>query len=314
MTVIETTGLTKRYRKQLAVDGISFAVERGQVYGFLGPNGSGKTTTIGMLLGIINPTGGAICLFGLSGYRGLHEARQRIGATLENPNFYPYLSGLDNLRVVASVKGAGERDIADALELVGLTARARSKYQSYSLGMKQRLALAATMLGNPDLIILDEPANGLDPEGMREIREIIGRLAERGKTIFLSSHLLWEVERTCTHVAILNRGKIVREGPVGEITAGKTLAEVRAGDPEVLRSVVADYPGATGAHIAGESVIVELEDPDLAGLNEFAASRGIYLSHLAPRQQSLEDVFIELTRTDAVPTETEATLMQGGVS
>lgn len=314
MQIIETKGLTKRYPRQVAVDGISFAVERGQIFGFLGPNGSGKTTTIGMLLGIINPTSGGIRLFGLEGYRGLHQARQRIGATLENPNFYPYLSGLDNLRVVANVKGVGSREIAAALDLVKLTDRARSKYQTYSLGMKQRLALAATMLGDPDLIILDEPANGLDPEGMREIREIILALADRGKTIFLSSHLLWEVERTCTHLAILSRGRIVRHGPVREITAGRTLARLRGGDLEVLRSIVADYPGATGARVEDDSVVVELEDDDLAALNEFAASRGVYLSFLAPEQQSLEDVFISLTGPGATRAEVGSTLVPGGVA
>jgi ABC-2 type transport system ATP-binding protein len=314
MTAIETQGLTKRFPKQVAVDGISFAVERGQVFGFLGPNGCGKTTTIGMLLGIINPTAGGIRLFGLDGYRGLIQARQRIGATLENPNFYPYLSGLDNLRVVANVKGVGAREVDAALDLVGLTARARSKYQTYSLGMKQRLALAATMLGDPDLIILDEPANGLDPEGMREIREIIHALADRGKTIFLSSHLLWEVERTCTHLAILTRGKIVRQGPVREITAGKVLARIRGGDLEVLRTIVAEYPGATGARVEDDAVVAELVDDDLAALNEFAASRGVYLSFLAPEHQSLEDVFIALTGTAGAPPETDPALVAGGVA
>ena len=204
MPVIETRELSKRYGKVQAVDRISFSVESGQVFGFLGPNGSGKTTTIGMLLGIITPTGAGFRLFGESG-RGLHKVRRRMGATLEQPNFYPYLSGWDNLRITANVKGAGRTEVEEALEVVGLSDRRRSKFKTYSLGMKQRLALAATMLGDPALIILDEPANGLDPEGMREIREIIGALAARGKTIFLSSHLLWEVERTCTHVAITSQ-------------------------------------------------------------------------------------------------------------
>jgi ABC-2 type transport system ATP-binding protein len=298
MQIIETLELRKRYRKQVAVDGITFTVQRGQVFGFLGPNGSGKTTTIGMLLGIITPTAGEIRLFGLSGARGLHQARRRIGATLETPNFYPYMSGLDNLRIVANVKRVGRQEIDAALDLVGLSARARSKYKTYSLGMKQRLALAATMLGNPELIILDEPANGLDPEGMREIREIIGALAAQGKTIFLSSHLLWEVERTCTHVAILSKGRIVRQGTVREMTAGNTLAAVRGGDPAVLCALAADYPGAVSVRMADEEVLVELRDPDLAALNEFLAGRGVYLSYLAARQQSPEEVFIELTRTD----------------
>jgi ABC-2 type transport system ATP-binding protein len=298
MQVIETIELRKRYPKQVAVDGITFTVGPGQVFGFLGPNGSGKTTTIGMLLGIITPTAGEIRLFGLSGYRGLHQARQRIGATLETPNFYPYLSGLDNLRIVANVKRVGRREIDAALDQVGLTVRATSKYQTYSLGMKQRLAIAATMLGDPALIILDEPANGLDPEGMREIREIIGALAAQGKTIFLSSHLLWEVERTCTHVAILRKGQIVRQGTVREMTAGNALAAVRGGDPAVLCALAAEYPGAVSARVVGEDVVVELRSDDLAALNEFVAGRGVYLSYIMPRQQSLEEVFMEMTRTD----------------
>lgn len=299
MYVIETHELTKRYGKLTAVDGISFAVESGQVFGFLGPNGSGKTTTIGMLLGITTPTAGGIRLLGLSGGRGLPRARRRIGATAEAPNFYPYLSGYDNLRIVANVKGVDPRGIDAALETVRLSARARDRYSTYSLGMKQRLALAATILGDPELIILDEPTNGLDPEGMREIREIILELAERGKTIFLSSHLLHEVERTCTHVAILRRGRIVRQGSVHEVAGGGTVVELRGGDPDALLAIVADYPPAVGFQRSGDAVIVDLNDDDLSALNAFVASRGIYLSHLAPRPRSLEEAFFEVTRAGA---------------
>ncbi len=302
MHVIETRGLTKRYPKQLAVDRIGFTVEAGQVFGFLGPNGSGKTTTIGMLLGIVTPTAGEIELFGLSGRRGLHRARQRVGATLENPNFYPYLSGLDNLRVVANVKRVGRRDIDAALALVGLTARRKDRYATYSLGMKQRLAVAATMLGDPELIVLDEPANGLDPEGMREIRDIIAELASRGKTIFLSSHLLFEVERTCTHVAIIRRGRIVRQGSVAEIVAGNVVAELSGGgatSPAALAALVSEYPAAAGVTVDGDVVRLRLEDDDLAALNRFCVERGVYLSHLALRRQSLEEAFMELTGADA---------------
>ena len=200
MSIIETFDLTKRYGTRrgesvLAVDRVSFAVEQGQVFGFLGPNGSGKTTTIGMLMGIINPTGGSFRLFGASEPRDLVTARARVGATLETPNFYPYMSGRDSLRVAAAVKGVGRPRIEKCLELVGLADRSRDRFRTYSLGMKQRLALAATMLNDPELVVLDEPANGLDPQGMREVREIIRILADRGKTIFLSSHLLWEVEQ-----------------------------------------------------------------------------------------------------------------------
>jgi len=297
VSVIETNGLTKRYRKVLAVDGISFNVEPGQVFGFLGPNGSGKTTTIGMLVGIISPTGGGFRLFGGSTERELHAARQRIGATLEYPNFYPYMTGRDNLRIAANIKGKGRAEIDQALEIVGLTRRARDVFKTYSLGMKQRLALAATMLGDPELIILDEPANGLDPEGMREIRDIIKALAERGKTIFLSSHLLWEVERTCSHVAIIKHGRIIRQDSVKDITAGTVLAELRAAELEKLRRIVSEYPDARSVHGDEETLVVELGSEDLAPLNRFITERGLYVSHLALRSKSLEDVFMELTAT-----------------
>lgn len=293
--VIETEGLTKRFRKTTAVDGISFTVEAGQVFGFLGPNGSGKTTTIGMLTGIITPSGGGFRLFGSATASERLAARRRMGATLEQPNFYPYLTGRNNLRIAANVKGVGMQAVDRALELVGLGKRQKDQFKTYSLGMKQRLALAATMLGDPELVILDEPANGLDPEGMREIREIIGRLAEAGKTIFLSSHLLWEVERTCTHVAILKQGRILRQASVSEITSGSVVAELRAPDVDGLRAIVDGFPKARGTRVVDGLVVVELEDEDLSSLNRFAADRGVYVSHLALRQKSLEDVFMELT-------------------
>ena len=296
--VIETEGLTKRFRKTTAVDGISFTVEAGQVFGFLGPNGSGKTTTIGMLTGIITPSGGRFRLFGSATARERLAARRRMGATLEQPNFYPYLTGRDNLRIAANVKGVGGKELERVLEMVGLSKRQKDQFKTYSLGMKQRLALAATMLGNPELVILDEPANGLDPEGMREIREIIGRLADAGKTIFLSSHLLWEVERTCTHVAILKQGRILRQASVAEITTGSVVAELRAPDPDRLRTIVEGFPRARGSRVVDGTVVVELEDEDLAPLNRFVAERGVYVSHLALRQKSLEDVFMELTGAD----------------
>jgi ABC-2 type transport system ATP-binding protein len=178
---------------------------------------------------------------------------------------------------------------------VGLTKRAKDQFKTYSLGMKQRLALAATMLGDPELVILDEPANGLDPEGMREIREVIGRLADQGKTIFLSSHLLWEVERTCTHVAVLQQGRILRQASVKDITAGSAIAEVRGGPADRLRAVVGEYPGARAVRVEQDTVVAEVEQEDLSDLNRFIAERGVWVSHLALRQRSLEDVFMELT-------------------
>ena len=292
--IIQTFGLSKRYRKTTAVDGITLRVEPGQVFGFLGPNGAGKTTTIGLLLGIINPTGGHFRLFGGESAAELHDARRRIGATLEYPNFYPYLSGRDNLRIVANVKGRDSNEIDRVLDLVGLGRRAKQKFKAYSLGMKQRLALAATMLGDPELIILDEPANGLDPEGMREIREIIRGLGERGKTIFLSSHLLAEVERTCSHVAIIQHGRIVRQDCVADVTS-HGVAGLRSADLAALETAVAEYPAAQWVRRRGDRVVSELEDSDLAALNQWLAGRGIHVSHLAFEARSLEDVFMEAT-------------------
>jgi ABC-2 type transport system ATP-binding protein len=295
MNVIQATDLTKKYSRLTAVDRISFTVESGQVFGFLGPNGSGKTTTIGMLLGIIASTGGDIRLFEQYGMDQLHTARSRIGATLETPNFYPYLSGRENLSVVARIKDADKPAIDRALDEVGLASRQKDLFSKYSLGMKQRLAIAAAMLGNPDLVILDEPANGLDPAGMREIRDIIASLAAQGKTIFVSSHLLHEVEQTCTHVAIIKRGRILMQGSLDSLIGGHTVAAVRSDDLDALHNAAKAYDGATSATIEKDEVLIELTTPDLAALNRYLAAQGLYVSYLTPRKQSLEDVFMELT-------------------
>ena len=298
MTVIETAGLTKRFPAVLAVDRVSLTVEQGQVFGFLGPNGSGKTTTIGMLMGIIKPTAGSFRLFGAGAPRDLLAARARVGATLETPNFYPYLSGRDNLRIAAAIKGIGKARIEECLDIVGLSGRGKHRFRTYSLGMKQRLALAATMLNDPELIVLDEPANGLDPKGMKEVRDIIRLLAERGKTIFLSSHLLWEVERTCTHVSIVRKGRVVGTGTVAEIVGGEVPAVVRAEDGERLRAALEAFPEATSVRASDEGLVVALASDDLAALNRYLTGQGIYVSHLARRHRSLEDAFMDLTGED----------------
>ncbi len=299
MAVIEARALSKRYKEVVAVDQATFDVEPGQVFGFLGPNGSGKTTTIGMLLGIIRPTSGAFRLLGASAPAELVAVRRRVGATLEVPNFYPYLSGRDNLRITARVKGAGPERIEECLGLVGLTARARHRFKTYSLGMKQRLALAAAMLNDPELVILDEPANGLDPQGMIEIRQLIGDLAGRGKTIFLSSHLLWEVERTCTHVAIIRNGRVMTTGAVEDIVAGDPHVVVKSDDLERLRQALEEYPGVSAARVEGDGVVARLAAGDIGRLNGHLASRGIHPSHLAAKERSLEDVFMQITGSAA---------------
>lgn len=296
MPVIETSGLSKSYGKTLAVDGLDITVERGQVFGFLGPNGAGKTTTIGMLMGIITPTEGSFRLLGSGSPSELLQARLRVGATLEQPNFYPYLTCRDNLKLVARVKGTEPSQIDEVLDTVGLLGRQKTKFGACSLGMKQRLALGATMLGKPELLVLDEPANGLDPEGMREIREIILRLAGEGTTIFLSSHLMWEVERTCTHVAILRKGQVVRQATVSELTDGEgAIAMLRAEDAETLQARIAGYPGIGKISRDGDVVRTTVEDGDLAALNRWLTDRDVYVSHLSLEQRTLEEAFLEAT-------------------
>ena len=320
MAVIETFELTKRYGTRransvLAVDQASFTVEQGQVFGFLGPNGSGKTTTIGMLVGIINPTGGTFRLFGASEPRDLVAARARVGATLETPNFYPYLSGRDNLRVDRNgIKSVGQPRIEECLELVGLADRAKHRFKTYSLGMKQRLALAATMLNDPELIILDEPANGLDPQGMREIREIIGILAGRGKTIFLSSHpVVGESNAPAPTCRSSGREGIVVTGTVEEVVSSGTAAFLRAEDVDALEAALGEYPGGVIGAPAGRRGRRRPSNPTtLASLNRYLAGQGIHVSHLAPYRQSLEDAFMDLTEGD-FDSMTEIAIMSGAV-
>jgi ABC-2 type transport system ATP-binding protein len=299
MNIIEVSNLSKVYANPLrrtekrAVDNISFTVEQGQVFGFLGPNGSGKTTTIGMLLDIINRTSGNIALFGST---NLNAARKRMGATLETPNFYPYLSGYDNLKIVAHIKRISEQRIQEILELVKLANRQRDKFKAYSLGMKQRLALASAMLSDPELIILDEPANGLDPEGIREIREIIKDLGRSGKTVFLSSHLLDEVEQTCTHVAVIKEGKLLTQGSVKELTGRNAAVRLQSSNLDALKQAVTRYPKTISTNIRNASIYAALEDNDMAALNQFLAGEGIFVSHLSEERQSLEEVFLEITQ------------------
>lgn len=306
MAVIETSALSKRYAggfrgsPTLAVDGISFAVEPGQVFGFLGPNGSGKTTTIGMLLGIITPTSGVFRLFGKEGAEEILAARQRIGATLEYPNFYPYLSCRRNLELVAAVKGRGADDIDRVLGTVGLTQRQKTKFSACSLGMKQRLAIGATLLGDPELIILDEPANGLDPAGQREIRDVIRALGDAGKTIFLSSHILHDVERMCTHVGIIEKGRLVQQGSVAELTATQPRAALRSDKTaSELADAVRAFTATRDAEVRGELVIADIDEGDLSALNRFLVERGIALNQIGMERQTLESVFMSLTDDSA---------------
>jgi ABC-2 type transport system ATP-binding protein len=236
-SVITTSGLTKTFGSFAAVQDLYIDVLRGDVFGFLGPNGSGKTTTIRMLLGLIRPTSGRASLFGMDNATRLRDILPRLGAIVETPVFYPFLSGMDNLRIVAAASGmklgqANQARIDEVLDLVDLGARGRDNYRTYSLGMKQRLAIGATLLTDPDLILLDEPTNGLDPAGVNEIRQLILHLAATGKTIFLSSHILYEIQQVCNRVAILQKGRLIKQGSVDEMLREGEQLVVRLGTAE----------------------------------------------------------------------------------
>ena len=223
--VLSTHQLTKNYGKLCAVNQLNLEVKRGQIFGMLGPNGSGKTTTLGMLMGVTNPSSGSFSWFGEP---ATHHTRKKIGAVLEHPIFYPYLSGQKNLELNAMIKGADPKNIPKVLKTVDLTLRKDDKYRTYSLGMKQRLAIASALVSDPIILILDEPTNGLDPMGIAEIREIVKRIADDGKTIILASHLLDEVQKVCTHFAVLRKGKLMHSGPVDDVGKGEETVEVMA--------------------------------------------------------------------------------------
>ena len=305
MSALEVQGLTKRYGKTLAVDNVTFSVRSGQIFGFLGPNGSGKTTTIGMIFDVINPTDGRISVFGRSNREALAE--RRLGGTLEQPNLYPYMTGRDNLRIVAAIKELDKKHIEPALKAVDLRDAANRVVSGYSLGMKQRLGLAAAMLGDPELLIFDEPTNGLDPDGMREIREIILALSRSGRTIFLSTHLLDEVEKICTHVAILNRGRLQRAGKVTDFTSRKARLRLRAEDLTQLLNVLGGCEFAKNVRTVGNAVCLDLTSGSPASLNRYLAERGIYLSDLSSQRESLEQAFLSLTE-QAQPRDRETSL------
>ncbi|KAF4406290.1 ABC transporter ATP-binding protein [Streptomyces lycii] len=301
--VIVTQGLTKRFRGgQLAVDGLDLAVPRGSVFGFLGPNGSGKTTTIRMLMGLIEPTSGSARLLGSPVPRGLRRVLPEVGALIEGPALYGFLSGRDNLRRYDAADPTADprtrtARIGDALERVGLAAAAGKKARAYSLGMKQRLGLAAALLQPRQLLVLDEPTNGLDPQGMREIRSLVRELAADGTTVFLSSHLLDEIEQVCTHAAVMTRGRLVVQGPVAELSAGARgrLAVTTPDRADAVR--VLKEHGVTDLAVAGEKVTGELPvpPPDLAVLNAALVRADVRVRAFGAERASLEDAFVALT-------------------
>jgi len=294
MPALTVNKLYKNYGSLVALDGLDLTVEDGQVFGLLGPNGSGKTTLLAVLLDVLQPSGGSFTWFG--GREGEH-VRKRIGALLETPNFYPYLNADQNLSIVAAIKGVSEERLDELLELVQLRERRRSPYRTYSLGMKQRLALAACLVGDPEVLILDEPTNGLDPEGMVEVRHIIQKIAAQGRTIILASHMLDEVEKICSDVAIIKKGRLLAVGAVGSILSDQPTVELGADDIEKLFHVLSSATFVKKIGRSDNHLILELEPGRNPGeLNRLAFEHGIVLDHLVLKRQSLEVEFLEITR------------------
>ena len=293
--ILEINQLTKHYGSLKAVDNVSFKIEKGHVYGILGPNGSGKSTTLGMVLNVVNPPSGSYSWF--EGNVNNHNALKQIGAIIERPNFYPNMDAVQNLRLVCKIKSIPEDKIDEKLELVDLLSRKHSPFNTYSLGMKQRLAIASALLNDPEILILDEPTNGLDPQGIRKIRDIIQHIAAQGTTILLASHLLDEVEKVCTHVIVLRKGHMLYCGPVEEMNKNFGSIFIDAKDRSALNDFLKtqSYAGTTEENIDGLEVKL-LNDVDTTQINQDAYNSGIVLSKLMFKKQSLEDQFIELTK------------------
>jgi len=294
MPILTIENLSKSYGRIQALKNVSFSVPEGSVFGILGPNGSGKTTMLGTIMDILKPTSGTYKLFDEVPTE-LH--RRRIGTLLETPNFYHYLSGIKNLEIAAEIKQHGKEDIPRVLEMVDLTKRKDSKFSTYSLGMKQRLAIASCLLGNPKVLVFDEPTNGLDPVGIAEIRDLMKNLYREGKTIIMASHLLDEVEKVCTHVAILRKGELVASGNVNEILSNEDMVEVGAQNDEKLMQVLRNMNNQI--RVSKEGGMVKVFFPvgtaDLESINKYCFNNGIILNHLLLKKKSLESRFFELT-------------------
>lgn len=291
--LVETSGLTKRYGSKItAVDDLDLTVNRGEVYGFLGPNGAGKTTTLRMLLGLIKPSSGKARVLGES--PGTLASLSKVGALVESPAFYPYLSGRDNLKVVARYSGADKSRIGEVLEQVELAGRAKDKYKKYSLGMKQRLGVAAALLKDPELLILDEPTNGLDPQGMADMRTLIRDLGRGERTVLLSSHLLGEVEQICDRVGVIQKGKLVAEGTVAELR-GQSGLYIRAEPIEEAARISEKLAGVEEVQQKDGMLRLTIDPEKAAEINGKLVEAGLRVSELRPAEQTLEEVFLQLT-------------------
>jgi len=294
--ILTVENLNKNYGALLAVNNISLQIEKGSVYGILGPNGSGKTTTLGMLLGVIHPTSGTFNWFGKPLSK---NSLQRIGALLEQPNIYPYLSAVNNLKIVCDIKQTNYNRIDEVLQLVDLYNRKDDKYKNFSLGMKQRLAIASALVNNPEVLVLDEPTNGLDPQGIAHIRDIINKVAQQGTTILLASHMLDEVEKVCSHVAVLKGGKVLFNGAVHEVLGDNATVELAASDETLLYEALTKLPYIKSvSKSTGNKLVASLNTNDISGsrINADLQMQGIMVSHLVTRKKSLESYFLEVTK------------------
>ena len=297
-TILSISNLNKRFNKYVhAVKNVSFEIQKGNVYGILGPNGSGKSTTLGIVLNVVNKTSGSFEWFG--GKVATHEALKKVGAIIERPNFYPYMSAKENLELVCKIKGTSFQKVDEKLELVGLLERKNDKFRTYSLGMKQRLAIASALLNDPEILILDEPTNGLDPQGIRQIRDIIKVIAAQGTTILLASHLLDEVEKVCSHVVVLRKGEMLYQGTVHNMLDQISFFELQTNDIQKLQTVLATHPEIEKmVEQNGKLLVYTKKELIASDLNAFLFQNNIALDHLVKRKNSLEEQFLQLTNNN----------------
>jgi ABC-2 type transport system ATP-binding protein len=293
-SILTINNLTKKFGYLTAVNDLSFTINKGNVYGILGPNGSGKSTTLGIVLNVVNKTSGDFKWF--DGSVTTHNALKKVGAIIENPNFYPYMSAYDNLRLVCKIKGVDLSKIDEKLEIVGLVERKNSKFKTYSLGMKQRLAIASALLNDPQILILDEPTNGLDPQGIHQIRQIIKDIANDGTTILLASHLLDEVEKVCSHVVVLRKGVKLYSGRVDEMISSHGFFELKTVNEKELLSILENDNSFGKVKKEAGLITAFLNKPmEASTFNKLMFEKGITLSHLIQRKESLEEQFLQLT-------------------
>lgn len=293
-TALQLRNITKKFGYLTAVNDLSFDIDKGAIYGILGPNGSGKSTTLGMILNVVNKTSGSYSWFG--GTTDTHNALKRVGAIIERPNFYPYMSAQQNLKLVCKIKGISVEAIDRVLETVGLLDRKDSAFKTFSLGMKQRLAIASALLNDPEVLILDEPTNGLDPQGIHQIREIIKGIAQQGTTILLASHLLDEVEKVCSHVVVLRQGQKLYSGRVDDMIASHGFFELKTNEPEKLITFIENHSKFSKHKIENDLITAFLSEP--LGPEEFIKElfeHQITPTHFVKRKESLEEQFLQLT-------------------